>query len=557
MSQDKNNSEILLGEVARSKMIQGVNVLADAVKITLGPRGRNVAIKNPWGGPPRMTKDGVTVANHIEDTLDSNINLGIQIVREAAAKTAKVAGDGTTTATVLAQTLIIEGYKLLTAGYNPIDIGRGMRAAEDCIINLLKDRSLEVGNDEQILAVGTLACNGNKHIGSLLVEAIRQVGRDGVITLSHSDFSATDLEVIQGCQISKGWASVYFMNQPNETCVLENPYILIWNEKMPVFRPFSNIVSLVKDTGRSLLILCDDIDGEGLSMLIANRHLIKNCAVQAPYTGEKRTEVLKDIAAITGARYLSMTSGLKPEKITLDMLGQADRCIINEQSTLIVNGKANVNECQARCKQVRESIEKCVDSQTREYLDKRLGGLDTGIANLRVGAPTEVERLELYDRVEDAVNAVKSAFKEGISPGGGFALLKAAQTLIKERQSIIEKEAPNNHGRSGWLAGFDSVIKAIKEPCYQILKNAGYDSGETLFGYFQDENSDSNNVGFDSATGQQVDLLESGIIDPTFVITTALRDAISVSSMIMTTEAIVGTDKAPDRSSLLKNMPGM
>jgi len=552
------NSSVLLGIQARSKMMEGVNLLANAVKTTLGPRGRNVAIKNPWGGPPRMTKDGVTVANHIEDTDDSDINIGIQIVREAAAKTAKLAGDGTTTATVLAQKFIQEGYKLLTAGYSPIDLGRGMKAAEGRVVDLLRSRSLSIENDEQILSVGTLACNGDKHIGALLVEAVQNVGQDGVITLAHSDFPKSHLEIIRGCQISKGWSSVYFMNQPNETCLLENPYILIWNEKIPVFKPFANLVSAVKDTGRSLLIICDEIDGEGLAMLIANRHAVKTCPVNAPYSGEKRTELLKDIAAITGARYLSMASGIKPEKITLDMLGQADRCVIDEISTLIVNGQGNPEECQVRAQQVRDSIEKCQDASTREYLDKRLGSLDTGIASLRVGAPTEVERLELYDRVEDAINAVKAAFKEGISPGGGFALLKAAQTLEANRESIFKQEAPLDHSRAGWIAGFDIVLAGIEQPCFQILINAGFDPSEKLFSYYMCEAEvNYSSFGFDSSTGNEVNLLLEGIIDPTFVITTALKDAISVSSMIMTTEAIVGTGKMPDRSSLMNGLPGM
>jgi chaperonin GroEL len=330
------------------------------------------------------------------------------------------------------------------------------------------------------------------------------------------------------------------------------------NEKIPVFKPFANLVSAVKDAGRSLLIICDEIDGEGLAMLIANRHAVKTCPVNAPYSGEKRTELLKDIAAITGARYLSMASGIKPEKITLDMLGQADRCVIDEISTLIVNGQGNPEECQVRAQQVRDSIEKCPDASTREYLDKRLGSLDTGIASLRVGAPTEVERLELYDRVEDAINAVKAAFKEGISPGGGFALLKAAQTLEANRESIFKQDAPLDHSRAGWIAGFDIVLEGIKRPCFQILINAGFDPSEKLFSYYMREAEvNYSSFGFDSSTGNEVNLLLEGIIDPTFVITTALKDSISVSSMIMTTEAIVGTGKMPDRSSLMNGLPGM
>jgi chaperonin GroEL len=313
---------------------------------------------------------------------------------------------------------------------------------------------------------------------------------------------------------------------------------------------------MVKDTGRSLLILCDEIDGEGLSMLIANRNLIKSCAVHAPYSGEKRTEILKDIAAITGARYLSMASGIKPEKITLEMLGQADRCIISEQSTLIINGRGDKGACSIRATTVRESIDKCQDSQTREYLDKRLGGLDTGIANVRVGAATDVERLELYDRVEDAINAVKSAFKEGLSPGGGFALLKAAEDIRKDKK-CYEYLIPTDHSCDGWRVGFEAVLSSVKEPCYQILKNAGYDPSEKLYTYYAtQEDKDYSLIGFDSATGKEVHLLDAGIIDPTFVITTALRDAISVSSMILTTEAIVGSDKMPDKSSLMKGITG-
>lgn len=553
------SQEVLLGESARSQIIFGVNLLADTVKSTLGPRGRNVAIRNPWGGPPRMTKDGVTVANHIEENNNSNINLGIQLVREAATKTAKVAGDGTTTATVLSQEFIKEGNKLLVAGFNPVDIGKGMRAAQQHVIDYLNENSREVESDDQIKSVATLACNGDDGIGEIIVNAVKAVGRDGVITLSHSDFPESQLDIISGFQISKGWANIYFMNQPNETCLLENAYILIWDEKIPVFRPFENIVSAVHAEGRSLLILCDDIDGEGLSMLIANRHRIKNCAVVAPYSGEKRTEFLKDVAAVTGARYMKMAGGMKPEKITLQMLGQADKCVVRDNSTLIVNGKGNREECLQRAKEVRAAIDKCVDAPTREYLDKRLGGLETGIADIKVGSPTEIERLELYDRVEDAVNAVKSSFKEGISIGGGFALIKASMDIDSRKEKIIAHESPKDESEAGWRKGFELVIKGIQSPCRQIIRNAGFDVDAILYWY--NKRVDGEPIfkgGFDSSKGTFVECFyQDGIIDPTFVITTALRDAISVSSMIMTTEAIIGTEKVPDKSALMKGMPGL
>lgn len=561
------SKDVILGNIARAKIISGVYLLADAVKTTLGPRGRNVAIRNPWGGPPRMTKDGVTVANHIEDTQDSNINLGIQLVREAATKTAKLAGDGTTTATVLAQEFVRRGNTFLVAGFNPIDIGKGMKAAQEHIINVLKKNSRPVENDDQILSVGTLACNGDRQIGSLLVDAVKAVGREGVITLSHSDLPSSSVDVISGFQINKGWASVYFMNQSNETCLLEDPYILIWDEKVPIFRPFENIVSAVYATGRSLLFLCDEIDGEGLSMLIANRKKVKNCAVVAPYSGEKRTEFLKDVCAITGARYLSMASGLKPEKMTLDMLGQAERCIISDGSTLILNGKGDGASCELRAAEVRGLIEKCSDAETRSYLDKRLGGLQTGIADIKVGAPTEIERLELYDRVEDAINAVKSSFKEGISMGGGFALMLASLSIASSREEILKTQAPSDESREGWIRGFDLIVNGISSPCRQIISNAGFEVSQVLYEYGKKISStvspsenglDTYWGGFDSAKGMHSDdLFRDGIIDPTFVITTALKDAVSVSSMIMTTEAIIGAEKIPDQSSLMRGMQNL
>jgi chaperonin GroEL len=518
--------EVKFSSDAREKMLRGVDTLANAVKVTLGPKGRNVVIEKSFGAP-RITKDGVTVAKEIE-LEDKFENMGAQMVREVAQKTNDQAGDGTTTATVLAHGIVKEGTKAVAAGMNPMDLKRGIDLAVETIVQDLKSHAKKVTSNEEIAQVATISANGDTEIGRFLAEAMQKVGNDGVITVEEAKSLETELEVVEGMQFDRGYVSPYFVTNPEKLRVeLEEPYVLIHEKKLSGLHALLPVLEAVVQSGKPLLIVAEDIEGETLATLVVNRLRggLKVAAVKAPGFGDRRKAMLEDIAILTGGTAISEDLGIKLENVTLAMLGRAKKVVIEKENTTIIDGAGAKQDIEARIAQIKAQIEETTSDYDREKLQERLAKLAGGVAVVRVGGATEVEVKERKDRVDDALHATRAAVEEGILPGGGVALLRALKAL--------ETVKPENHDQR---AGVDIVRHAIQVPARQIVQNAGED-GSVVVGKLL-EHSDYN-WGFNAATGYYQDLVGAGVIDPAKVVRTALQDAASIASFLITTEALV------------------
>ncbi|MCW5729830.1 MAG: chaperonin GroEL, partial [Alphaproteobacteria bacterium] len=518
--------EVKFAADARTRLLRGVDILADAVKVTLGPKGRNVVIDKSFGAP-RITKDGVTVAKEIE-LADKFENMGAQMVREVASKTNDVAGDGTTTATVLAQAIVREGAKAVAAGMNPMDLKRGIDLAVERVVEDLKKRSKKLSSNDEIAQVGTISANGEKEIGEMIAEAMRKVGNEGVITVEEAKSLATELEVVEGMQFDRGYVSPYFVTNAEKMRVeLEDPYVLIHEKKLSGLQAMLPVLEAVVQSGKPLLIIAEDIEGEALATLVVNRLRggLKVAAVKAPGFGDRRKAMLEDIATLTAGQVISEELGIKLENVTLAMLGRAKRVIIEKENTTIVDGAGKKKEIEARCNQIRQQIEETTSDYDREKLQERLAKLAGGVAVIRVGGATEVEVKERKDRVDDALHATRAAVEEGIVPGGGVALLYATRALDGLKGA--------NHDQQ---MGIDIVRRALQSPVRQISENAGVD-GAIVAGKLLEQKSPT--WGFDAQSGEYVDMVKSGIIDPTKVVRSALQDAASVAGLLVTTEAMV------------------
>ncbi len=518
--------ELKFSTEARAKMLRGVQILADAVKVTLGPKGRNVVLEKSFGAP-RITKDGVTVAKEIE-LADKFENMGAQLVREVASKTNDVAGDGTTTATVLAAAIVREGAKAVAAGMNPMDLKRGIDMAVEAVVEDLKKRSKKVTTSDEIAQVGTISANGDTEIGKMLAEAMQKVGNEGVITVEEAKSLETELDIVEGMQFDRGYISPYFITDSEKMrCVLEEPYILIHEKKLSSLQPLLPVLEQVVQSGKPLLIIAEDVEGEALATLVVNklRGGLKVAAVKAPGFGDRRKAMLEDIAILTAGQVISEDLGIKLENVTLDMLGRAKRVVVEKENTTIVDGAGSKEEIQGRCNQIRAQIEETTSDYDREKLQERLAKLAGGVAVIRVGGATEVEVKERKDRVDDAMNATRAAVEEGIVAGGGVALLHSVKAL--------DALKPANEDQAH---GIKIVRKAIQAPAWQIAENAGVD-GSVIVGKLLE--STDPNWGYDAQANEFCDLVARGIIDPTKVVRTALQDAASVAGLLITTEAMV------------------
>jgi chaperonin GroEL len=511
---------------ARDKMLRGVDILANAVKVTLGPKGRNVVIDKSFGAP-RITKDGVTVAKEIE--LDDKFeNMGAQMVREVASKTNDVAGDGTTTATVLAQAIVKEGSKAVAAGKNPMDLKRGIDLAADAIVSDLKHNSKKVTSNDEIAQVGTISANGDVSIGRMIAEAMKKVGNEGVITVEEAKSLETELDVVEGMQFDRGYLSPYFItNTEKMLAELDDPYILIHEKKLSGLQPMLPLLESIVQTGKPLLIIAEDVEGEALATLVVNklRGGLKVAAVKAPGFGDRRKAMLEDIAILTGGQMIAEDLGIKLENVTVAMLGRAKRVRIEKENTTIIDGAGKKSDINARIAQIKAQIEETTSDYDREKLQERLAKLAGGVAVIRVGGATEVEVKEKKDRVDDALHATRAAVEEGVVPGGGVPLLRAVK--------VLQGLKPDNDDQK---TGIDIVRRAIQAPARLIAENAG-DDGSVVVGKIL-EKSDYT-FGYDAQTGTYVDLMTSGIMDPTKVVRTALQDAASVAGLLITTEAMV------------------
>jgi chaperonin GroEL len=511
---------------AREKMLRGVDILANAVKVTLGPKGRNVVIEKSYGAP-RITKDGVTVAKEIE-LEDKFENMGAQMVREVASKTNDLAGDGTTTATVLAQAIVREGAKSVAAGMNPMDLKRGIDMAVEAIVADLKANARKVTRNDEIAQVGTISANGDSEIGRFLAEAMQKVGNEGVITVEEAKSLATELDVVEGMQFDRGYLSPYFVtNAEKMRAELEDPYILIHEKKLSSLQAMLPILEAVVQSGRPLLIIAEDVEGEALATLVVNklRGGLKIAAVKAPGFGDRRKAMLEDIAVLTGGTAISEDLGIKLENVTLDMLGRAKKVVIEKENTTIVDGAGSKADIEARVGQIKAQIEETTSDYDREKLQERLAKLAGGVAVIRVGGATEVEVKEKKDRVDDAMHATKAAVEEGILPGGGVALLRAVQALSKLQPANDDQKT-----------GIEIVRRAIQSPARQIAVNAGED-GSVIVGKILEKGDYA--FGFNAQSGEYGDMFSLGIIDPAKVVRAALQDAASVAGLLITTEAMV------------------
>src|SRR3954466_5247313 len=511
---------------ARDRMLRGVDILANAVKVTLGPKGRNVVIDKSFGAP-RITKDGVTVAKEIE-LEDKFENMGAQMVREVASKTSDAAGDGTTTATVLAQAIVREGAKSVAAGMNPMDLKRGIDLAVEAVVEHLKANSKKVTSNEEIAQVGTISANGDKEIGDFLAKAMQKVGNEGVITVEEAKSLETELDIVEGMQFDRGYISPYFITNADKMRVeFDDPYILINEKKLSGLQELLPLLEAVVQTGKPLLIIAEDVEGEALATLVVNklRGGLKVAAVKAPGFGDRRKAMLQDIAVLTGGQAISEDLGIKLENVTIQMLGRAKKVMIEKENTTIVNGAGKKSEIEARIAQIKAQIEETTSDYDKEKLQERLAKLAGGVAVIRVGGATEIEVKERKDRVDDAMHATRAAVEEGILPGGGVALLRAAKAL--------EGLKPENDDQR---FGIEIVRKALEAPARQIAENAGHE-GSVVVGKLL-ESGDAN-WGLDAQGGEYVDLVRHGIIDPTKVVRNALQGAASVAGLLITTEAMV------------------
>jgi chaperonin GroEL len=526
--------DVKFGASARERMIRGVDILADAVKVTLGPKGRNVVLDKSFGAP-RITKDGVTVAKEIELS-DKFENMGAQMVREVASKTNDTAGDGTTTATVLAQAIIREGAKAVAAGMNPMDLKRGIDKAVAQIVAELEAKTKKITTSAEVAQVGTLSANGESEIGEMIAKAMEKVGNEGVITVEEAKSIQTELDVVEGMQFDRGYVSPYFITNAEKMIVeMENPYILIFEKKLSQLQPMLPLLEAVVQSGRPLVIVAEDVEGEALATLVVNklRGGLKIAAVKAPGFGDRRKAMLEDIAILTGGQVISEDLGIKLETVTLAMLGKAKLIKIEKENTTIVDGAGEKSEINGRCEQIKAQIEETTSDYDREKLQERLAKLAGGVAVIRVGGSTEVEVKERKDRVDDALHATRAAVQEGIVPGGGTALLRASTNLHTLKGLNSDEQV-----------GIEIVRRAIQAPLKQIAENAGKD-GAVVAGEVLRDNTYT--YGYDAQLDEYKDLVAAGIIDPTKVVRTALQDAASVASLLITTEAMVA--ERPAKSS--------
>jgi chaperonin GroEL len=518
--------EVKFSVEARDKMLRGIDILNNAVKVTLGPKGRNVVLDKSFGAP-RITKDGVTVAKEIE-LEDKFENMGAQMVREVASKTSDIAGDGTTTATVLAASIVKEGAKAVAAGMNPMDLKRGIDLAVEAIVEDLKKNTKKVTSNDEIAQVGTISANGDAEIGRFLAEAMKKVGNEGVITVEEAKSLETELDVVEGMQFDRGYISPYFITNADKMRVeMEDPYILINEKKLSGLNELLPLLEAVVQTGKPLLIVAEDVEGEALATLVVNklRGGLKVAAVKAPGFGDRRKAMLQDIAILTGGQAISEDLGIKLENVTLNMLGRAKKVMIDKENTTIVNGAGKKADIEARIAQIKAQIEETTSDYDREKLQERLAKLAGGVAVIRVGGATEVEVKERKDRVDDAMHATRAAVEEGILPGGGVALLRATEVLKKVRTQNDDQKT-----------GVEIVRKALSWPARQIAINSGED-GSVVVGKILEK--EQYNFGFDAQSGEYGNLVSKGIIDPTKVVRTALQDAASVAGLLITTEAMV------------------
>ncbi|WP_105381598.1 chaperonin GroEL [Neorhizobium alkalisoli] len=532
--------EIKFGRTAREKMLRGVDILADAVKVTLGPKGRNVIIDKSFGAP-RITKDGVSVAKEIE-LEDKFENMGAQMVREVASKTNDIAGDGTTTATVLAQAIVREGGKAVAAGMNPMDLKRGIDLAVAEVVKDLQAKAKKINTSEEVAQVGTISANGERQIGLDIAEAMQKVGNEGVITVEEAKTAETELEVVEGMQFDRGYLSPYFVTNPEKMIAdLDDAFILLHEKKLSNLQAMLPVLEAVVQTGKPLLIIAEDVEGEALATLVVNklRGGLKIAAVKAPGFGDRRKAMLEDIAILTGGTVISEDLGIKLENVTLDMLGRSKKVSISKENTTIVDGAGSKADIEGRVNQIKAQIEETTSDYDREKLQERLAKLAGGVAVIRVGGSTEVEVKEKKDRIDDALNATRAAVQEGIVPGGGVALLRSS-TKITIKGANDDQEA-----------GINIVRKALQSLVRQIAENAG-DEASIVVGKILDKNED--NYGYNAQTGEYGDLIQLGIVDPVKVVRTALQNAASVASLLITTEAMIA--ELPKKEAAGGGMPG-
>ena len=526
---------------ARDRMLRGVDILTNAVRVTLGPKGRNVVLDKSYGAP-RITKDGVTVAKEIE-LEDKFENMGAQMVREVASKSSDFAGDGTTTATVLAEAIVKEGIKAVAAGMNPMDLKRGIDLAVEAVVADLQKNSKKVTSNEEIAQVGTISANGDSEIGKFLADAMKRVGNEGVITVEEAKSLETELEVVEGMEFDRGYISPYFITNADKMRVeMDDPYILIYEKKLSALQELLPLLEAVVQTSKPLVIIAEDVEGEALATLVVNklRGGLKVAAVKAPGFGDRRKAMLEDIAILTGAQAISEDLGIKLDKVTLNMLGRAKKVMIEKENTTIVNGAGKKSDIEARIAQIKVQIEETTSDYDKEKLQERLAKLAGGVAVIRVGGATEVEVKERKDRVDDAMHATRAAVEEGILPGGGVALLRASEGLKKVRTQNDDQKT-----------GVEIVRKALSWPARQIAINAGED-GSVIVGKILEK--DQYSYGFDAQNGEYVNLVAKGIIDPTKVVRAALQNAASIAGLLITTEAMVA--ERPKKESAAPGMPG-
>jgi chaperonin GroEL len=525
--------EVKFSSEAREKMLRGVDILANAVKVTLGPKGRNVVLDKSFGAP-RITKDGVTVAKEIELS-DKFENMGAQMVREVASKTSDAAGDGTTTATVLAQAILKEGAKAVAAGMNPMDLKRGVDLAVEAVVGDLKSRSRKITRNDEIAQVATISANGDTEIGRFLAEAMQKIGNDGVVTVEEAKSRETELDVVEGMQFDRGFVSPYFVTNPEKMQVeLEDAYILVHEKKLSNLQPMLPLLEAVVQSGKPLLIVAEEIEGEALAALVVNklRGGLKVAAVKAPGFGDRRKAMLEDIAILTGGTAISEDLGFKLENVTLHMLGCAKKVIVDKDNTIIVEGAGAKKDIKSRIAQIKAQIEDTTSDYDRDKLQERLAKLSGGVAVIRVGGATEVEVKERKDRVDDAMHATRAAVEEGILPGGGVALLRAAKALSKVRTVNDDQKA-----------GVEIVRRALQVPARQIAANSGEDASLIVGKLLEKDNYV---WGYNASTDKYEDLVAAGVIDPTKVVRTALQDAASVAALLITTEALVAEKRKED-----------
>jgi chaperonin GroEL len=538
--------DVRFGDSARNKMVKGVNILADAVKVTLGPKGRNVVLDKAFGAPT-VTKDGVSVAKEIE-LEDKFENMGAQMVKEVASKTSDVAGDGTTTATVLAQAMLREGMKAVAAGMNPMDLKRGIDKAVIAAVEALKAQSTPCTDSSAIAQVGSISANSDTEVGELIAEAMKKVGKEGVITVEDASGLANELDVVEGMQFDRGYLSPYFINDQQTMSVdLEEPYVLLFDKKISNVRDMLPVLEGVAKSGRSLLIIAEDVEGEALATLVVNtiRGIVKVAAVKAPGFGDRRKAMLEDIAVLTGGTVISEEVGLSLEKATLDDLGSAKKINITKENTTIIDGAGDSKLIEGRVKQIRAQIEESTSDYDREKLQERVAKLAGGVAVIKVGAATEVEMKEKKARVEDALHATRAAVEEGVVPGGGVALIRA---LAKVKDLKGDNEDQN--------VGIAIACRAMQEPLRQIVTNAGEEGSVVLNKVAEGKG----NFGYNAATGEYTDMIKAGILDPTKVVRSALQNASSVAGLMITTEAMVAEhpkDEAPMGGGDMGGMGGM